>query len=63
MSYVRTKIGNKETFIEFRFVHVPAGNPVPLPPAGYTISSKLYTIYGADFYLEYKEVDGVMTLI
>lgn len=63
MSYIQIKIGTKDVLKECRLVHVPAGQPVPTPATGYQLSAKIYTEYGADFYLEYKEIVSNMVLV
>ena len=62
MSYVQMKIGTKDIFIESKIISIPTGDPAPTPATGYSISGILYTQYGEDFYLEYKEVEGDIVL-
>lgn len=60
MSYVQQKIGTKDVFEEYRLVYVNTGVPAPTPASGYQMSPKLYTVYGKDFYMEYKEVTSAI---
>lgn len=56
MSYVQMVMGTATIYLESRMVSVVTGSPAPIPVTGYTISSLLFTQYGRDFYMEYKEV-------
>lgn len=60
VSYSQLKIGTRDVLIEYRVVAVKVGSSIPTPTVGYSISAMIFTDKFLDFYLEYKEVEGII---
>ena len=54
MVYIQEVIAAKETVLEYRYLIVNTGAPVPTPATGYQVQIVFTDLVGKDLYIEYK---------